>query len=366
MKISYISNSSCPSELPSSLQIVKTCEYLSKYGNKVRLIIPNTAVVNLSIEEFYDVKFKFDIIRLSRFKKFPIGIDYYLFSFLAFLNAIKMSDLIITRNYFVVFLCSLFRKKCVIELHGDISNESRTVRFIFNIFKVLNSKSVSKIVCISKSIKMKYIKDKHTRDSDKLIVLPSGSSLKMSYKNSLNITRLKLGYFGTINPSRGINIVLKLAQIDRQNDYYIFGGAKNQMANLKKKYRLRNLHLSPYQNIKKIKNKMKEMDILLMPYSNKVTVSGNVSDTTNYMSPLKLFDYMSTGRLILSSELKVLKEVVDDKHCIFIKNYLNPLSWLLEINKIKLNVFKRNIIGKNSHIKSEQYFHGNRVKKYLE
>ena len=84
------------------------------------------------------------------------------------------------------------------------------------------------------------------------------------------------------------------------------------------------------------------------------------------MSPLKLFDYMSTGRLILSSELKVLKEVVDDKHCIFIKNYLNPLSWLLEINKIKLNVFKRNIIGKNSHIKSEQYFHGNRVKKYLE
>ena len=94
---------------------------------------------------------------------------------------------------------------------------------------------------------------------------------------------------------------------------------------------------------------MKEMDILLMPYSNKVTVSGNVSDTTNYMSPLKLFDYMSTGRLILSSKLKVLKEVVDDKHCIFIKNYLNPLSWLLEINKIKYNVFKRNIIGK-THI----------------
>ena len=27
------------------------------------------------------------------------------------------------------------------------------------------------------------------------------------------------------------------------------------------------------------------MDILLMPYSNKVTVSGNVSDTTNFMSP---------------------------------------------------------------------------------
>ena len=366
MKISYISNSSCPSELPSSLQIVKTCEYLSKHGNKVHLIIPNSAVVKLSVEEFYDIKFKFDIIRLLRFKKFPIGINYYLYSFQSFLKAKKISEIIITRNYFVIFLCSLFKKKCVIELHGDISNESRIVKLIFSIFKILNSKSISKIICISKSIKMKYIKDFYTKDSKKIIVLPSGSSLKLSYKNSLNIKRLKLGYFGTINPSRGINIILKLAQNDRKNDYYIFGGSKNQIIELKKKYRLRNLYLSPHQSIKRIKNRMIEMDILLMPYSNKVTVSGNVSDTTSYMSPLKLFDYMSTGRLILSSKLEVLKEVVDDKHCIFIKNYLNPLSWLLEINKIRNNILKRNIIGKNSHLKSKQYFHNNRVLKYLE
>ena len=366
MKISYIANSSCPSELPSSLQIVKTCEYLSKHGNKVHLIIPNTAVINLSVEEYYDIQFKFNIVRLLKFKKFPLGVNYYLFSFLAFLKARKISEIIITRNYFVIFLCSLFRTKCVIELHGDISNESRIVRLFFSIFKILNSKSVSKIICISKSIRMKYIKDSYVKDSKKIIVLPSGSSLKMSYKNSLNNKRLKLGYFGSINPSRGINIILKLAQNDRQNDYYIFGGSKCQIINLKKKHRLRNLYLSPHQNIKRIKNKMKEMDILLMPYSNKVTVSGNVSDTTSYMSPLKLFDYMSTGRLILSSKLEVLKEVVDEKHCVFIKNYLNPFSWLLEINKIKNNILKRNIIGKNSHKKSKMYFHDKRVLKYLE
>jgi len=365
MKISYIANSSCPSELPSSLQIVKTCEYLSKHGNKVNLILPNSAVIKLSVEKFYDIKFKFNIIRLFRFKKFPIGINYYLFSFLAFLKAKKISDMIITRNYFVVFLCSLFKKKCVIELHGDISNESRIVKFIFNFFNILDSNSIAKIICISKSIKTKYINDSYAKASKKIIVLPSGSSMKTNYRNSLNIKRLKLGYFGTINPSRGINIILKLAQNDRQNDYFIFGGSKKQIVDLKKKYRLKNLHLSSHLNIKKIKIIMKEMDILLMPYSNKVTVSGNVSDTTNYMSPLKLFDYMSTGRLIISSKLDVLKEVVDDKHCVFVKNYLNPLSWLLEINKIKNNLMKRNIIGKNSYKKSKKYFHDNRVLEYL-
>lgn len=366
MRISYIANSSCPSELPSSLQIVKTCEYLSKHGNKVNLIIPNSAVIKLSVEEFYDIKFKFKIIRLLKFKKFPIGIYYYLFSILAFLRGRKISEMIITRNYFVIFLCTLFKMKCVIELHGDISNESRIVKFIFSTFKILNSKSIFKIICISKSIKMKYINDSYAKASKKIIILPSGSSIKMGYKNSLNTKKLKLGYFGTINPSRGINIIIKLAQNDRQNDYYIFGGSKKQIINLKKKYRLKNLYLSPHQNIKVIKKVIGEMDILLMPYSNKVTVSGNVSNTTNYMSPLKLFDYMSTGRLILSSKLEVLKEVVDDKHCVFVKNYLNPLSWLLEINKIKNNILKRNIIGKNSYKKSKKYFHDNRVLKYLD
>ena len=366
MNISYISNSACPSKLPSSLQIVKTCEYLSKYGNQVFLILPNTYDTNLSIFNFYNIKYKFEIIRLFRFKKFPIGLNYYLFSFLSFLKAKKISDLIITRNYFVTFLCFLFRKKCIIELHNDIINESRIVRLIYSIFNILNSKSVLKIICISQAVKKKYVDDFGLNNKKNIIVLPSGSSLDIKYKNSLNRKRLKLGYFGTINPSRGINIILKLAQTDKQNDYYIFGGSKEQIENLKKKYKLRNLYLKPYQHYKIIQTVFSKMDILLMPYSNKVTVSGNVSNTAKFMSPLKLFDYMSAGRLIISSDIEVLREVVNHNHCIFVKNYLNPISWLHEIKKIKNNLIKRNIIGKNSYKKSKIYSHKYRVLRYLE
>ena len=67
MNISYVSNSSCPSHVPSSLQIVKTCEFLSKNGNNVSLIIPNTSQSKLSINNFYDIKKnKFKIIRLLK------------------------------------------------------------------------------------------------------------------------------------------------------------------------------------------------------------------------------------------------------------------------------------------------------------
>ena len=50
------------------------------------------------------------------------------------------------------------------------------------------------------------------------------------------------------------------------------------------------------------------MDILLLPYTKSVTAAGNVSDITNYTSPLKLFDYVA-GKLIMSSNIKVLKEI---------------------------------------------------------
>jgi len=366
MNISYISNSACPSKLPSSLQIVKTCEYLSKHGNQVNLILPNTASSNSPISKFYDIKFKFQTIRLLKFDKFPLGLNYYLFSTLSVFKAKKISDLIISRNYFVIFLCSLFKKKCIMELHHDISNESKIVRLIFNYLKILNSKSISKIICISKAVKQKYINDFNIKKTKHMIVLPSGSSLNFNYKNTLNNNRLKLGYFGTINPSRGIDIILKLARNDKLNDYYIFGGTKTEIANLKRKFSMKNLYLKSHQNYKTIRKKLINMDILLMPYSNKVTVSGNVSDTTKFMSPLKLFDYMSTGRLIISSNLNVLKEIVNDKQCIFVQNYLNPFSWLIEIKKVQNNLLKRNIIGKNSHKKSKQYFHEKRTLKYLE
>ena len=109
------------------------------------------------------------------------------------------------------------------------------------------------------------------------------------------------------------------------------------------------------------------MDILLLPYTKPDTPAGNVSDITNYTSPLKLFDYMAAGKLIMSSNIKVLKEILKDEYdCIFIKNYLNPFGWLKEIRKIQNNILKRNIIAKNSFIKVDKYHHKKRVMKYLE
>mgnify|MGYP001311782882 CR=1 FL=1 len=60
-KINYVTFSSIPSPLPSSLQIIKTCESLSKYNHKVTLIKPGTGYKKISINKYYGLKNKVHI-----------------------------------------------------------------------------------------------------------------------------------------------------------------------------------------------------------------------------------------------------------------------------------------------------------------
>ena len=365
MDITYISNGSTPSHVPNSLQIVKTCEYLAKNNNNVTLIVPNTAKSSTSINSFYNVKHSFRVERLYKFSKNPKGANYYLYSFFAVIKSIRNSDLIISRNFFVIFLCVIFQKKCILEIHHDISTESRIVNFIFKNFNVLKSNKLKKIIAISDSIKKHYEKQFKLKNKN-IVVLPSGTALRSNYVCSKNKKSLNIGYFGSLNYSKGIGTIIKLARMDKNNTYYIYGGMEYQVLEIQKKFKINNLKIFSHQDYKNIPQLLSKMDILLMPYTKSVTAAGDVSDITRFTSPLKLFDYMAAGKTIICSNIKVFKEVVKDKkNCIIVKNFSNTQNWLMEINKIKNNFYLRNILAKNCLKDIKNFHHNERVKEYL-
>ena len=103
-KITYVSFSATPSTNPSSLQIVKTCEALSKLGYDTELIIPNTGINN-KIDFFYNIKNKFKIRKIKFVKSFPVGLSFYIYSLVSFLIILfKSNNVTITRSFFVSFL----------------------------------------------------------------------------------------------------------------------------------------------------------------------------------------------------------------------------------------------------------------------
>ena len=369
MKICYISSSAAPSRNASSLQIAKMCESFQKNGNKVTLIIPNTGNNKENYYKFYNIKNKYKIIKLKFFNRFPIGFYYYLFGILSVLVSIrKKPKLIITRNFIVCAILVLLKKKNILEIHNSLDIEGRIVNFLFKNFRIFNSKKIIKIISITHNLKKFYIKN-YNVDKKKIYVLNSGSSLKFKFKKNNKISKkMNIGYFGSVNKSRGIELIIKLSKLDKKNNYFIYGWSKKEINSLKYEAKIpKNLFLFEYIPYSKIKNQINKMDILLMPYTKKISVAGDVGDISNFTSPLKLFDYLVSCRIIIASNINILKEIlIKNKNCIFVKDYLNPYAWKLEIKKIKSNKKKFNSIKNFMYKTRNLYSNIDRAKKFLE
>ena len=366
MRICYLANTAVPSTTASAIQIIKMCESFSKLNNEVLLITTNAS--DKKVFDFYSVKSKFQIKKLKRYNKFPLGLKYYLFSFSSIIESLNFKpDLYITRNFFTSFLLTIIGKKNILELHHGIEVESRIVRFIVKHSNFFNYKNLLKFIAITDGVKQYYQK-KFGIKSQKIIVVPSGSSIENKFFNNTlkNKKKLNIGYFGSLYKSRGVDLILKLSKIDRENKYFIFGNLKNYK-NIKNKFYGQNLFLNDYLPYKSVPKNILKMDVLLMPYQETIVAAGNVGNIIDFTSPLKLFDYMACGKIIISSQVKVLQEILKEKkNVIFIKNFNNAYSWKKEIQKIKFLNDKRHIISQNNFKMSKNYKLKERAKKILE
>ncbi len=362
MRICYLSNSAIPSDYASSIQIVKMCEAFTKLGNEVKLIARGDHK-NKSIFKYYDVSNEFSIEILKNFKKFPLGIKYYWFSIISILESFKFNpDIYITRNFFTCFLLVLFKKKVILELHDSLDSESRIVRFLIKYFRYLNSRQIKKMIAITQKVK-NFFKEKYSVKEDKILVLPSGSSLKKNLSFLKKQNQFKIGYLGALIVSRGLDIICNLAKIDRRNDYYLYGNLK-KIKKFNKYNRIKNLYLRDYVPYREVSKTLSQMDILIMPYASSIAVAG--IGNPNFTSPLKLFDYLSAGKVIICSNLDILKEVIQEKkNAIFIKNFTNVYSWKNEIEKLRNQPSKQLIISRNNFKLSKEYSLISRAKKIL-
>jgi glycosyltransferase involved in cell wall biosynthesis len=58
-------------------------------------------------------------------------------------------------------------------------------------------------------------------------------------------------------------------------------------------------------------------DVLLMPYSREIGISSGSGHSAQVSSPMKMFEYLATGRAILASDLPVFHEVLNETNAVF-------------------------------------------------
>lgn len=176
-----------------------------------------------------------------------------------------------------------------------------------------------------------------------------------------------IGYFGHLYKGRGIEIIQESAALLPDFAFLIYGGNESEIEAFRSANTHKNLFFMGFIKPKDARKAMSMVDILLMPYQESVSIGILGSDTSKWMSPMKLFEYLSTGIPIISSDLPVLKEVLIDKNNCLLVNPNEVTAWKNAVKKIASNDELAERLGSNAHnLYRNHYTWSNRAKLMLE
>ena len=165
-------------------------------------------------------------------------------------------------------------------------------------------------------------------------------------------------YVGSFFKGKGIEQIDRLAKKNPKINFHAYGDKKY----LGKKKFSRNLKIFDHIQYSKIPIILSKYYVALMPYQNKIKGKSSIS-IEKYMSPLKMFDYLSAGLITIASNLKVYKHILfNDYNCKLVK-VNDDNAWSKTINEIFKNLKKYEFIKKNSLKTARKYTWEKRAKK---
>jgi glycosyltransferase involved in cell wall biosynthesis len=326
MKLFYIANIRIPTEKAHGVAIVKSCEAFARAGVETALIVPRRRTpFEKSVFETYNVKEIFSVRFLPTLDligrkagRFVFRLQAFTFNiFLLLFLLFKSRGIVLyTRDPGILFLRYL-GYKIILECH--LIPHHREV--FFNI-----AKKASRIVVISNALKNAFLKAGF--DEDQIVVAPSGVDLSifdisMTKEEARGFLGLPLesfiavytGNFTTMGEDKGISDTLRALKRVPDVIFVAVGGNEKDIARYKKD--AHDLSVSDQVILRGTTSQrtlaiyQKSADVLLMPFP-------DTAHYRNHMSPVKMFEYMASGRPIIASDLPTICEILNDENAIIV------------------------------------------------
>jgi len=354
LEINYLAEIFLPSRSAYSVHVMKMCDNFSKQVN-IKLHVFNIDPKN-KIFKNYNCHNKFSIHSYGIVKNNFIGrLVYALKIFLVFFKN-KKNQYFYSRSIISALFLSILGKNIVIEIHHDLKGFSG---ILFKIIKNTSFFKRIKFVYISKNLK-KYFNLKN-----KAIVLDDAVDLK-NFINLKKVSKIKKTcvYCGSFTKGKGINTILQISKALPEINFHLYGDIENSIYDkfyFKKFTNVKYLGFSDHKNIPKILNKY---PLYLMPYSKKVYVRSKNIEVSQFMSPMKLFEYMASSGILMASNLKVYSHILNNKNSILVENSLT--DWKKKINSYFKYPKKFKHLSINAGKDVKQYTWNKRVEKIIE
>ena len=356
-QIIYISELNLPNTSAQALQTLKMC---SAFANKTetKLIVLNSKKNFKFFKRNYLLKSNFSITGV--FKK-PKKISFLtrIFFFIKLISLIDFDkkSLIITRSVMISTLLSIYGIKNILELH--IENTSFTKLFFKIKFLFLSSKN-QKFILISKNLnnffkfkKNDYIVLDDASDPDDFKV----KDTKPKYNSCI--------YVGSFFEGKGLELITEISKKMPKIKFYLYGKPNSYFENKKKEFSKNIIHggYAPYNQIPKLLSQHK---VCLMPYARKIFFNADNISNEKYISPLKLFDYLSSGKILVASKLESYRHLLIDQENCFLASPDKTDDWVNKLNKIFKNYSNLKMIRRNAKNTAKLYTWNKRAQKIIE
>ncbi|PCI00116.1 MAG: hypothetical protein COB76_04185 [Alphaproteobacteria bacterium] len=307
LKIAYLSPSTLFSGKANAVHVMKMCQAFTKNNAETTLFAQCQKPLDKNEAfQFYDVTTKFDINIISTFNISKIKTLTLGYKSARKAKAIS-SDIAYSRLISGAFFACLMGIKSVLEIHSKPNIYER----IF-LKQIVKSKFFLGIVVISSPLK-DMIVDIFSISPEKIFIHHDGaditdhSHIKIPYKSDNNAPNI--AYIGSLYKGRGIDVITQIAQMRPAYNFHIIGKI-NDIDTQSTPPNMKFHGAVPFKHTEAFRH---HADILIAPYQSSVRTSSG-DDTTRWMSPLKIFEYMGSKTPFICSELPALQDIVTHGH----------------------------------------------------
>jgi glycosyltransferase involved in cell wall biosynthesis len=205
--------------------------------------------------------------------------------------------------------------------------------------RVLRRGSLVRVVTISDALRRIYL-DLYPWLEGRVIVAhdaaddPLGGS-PAALRDDRQGRPLRVGYVGSLSPGRGGEIIAGVAQRLPDVEFHVIGGSPDDVATLRAAIVTSNVRLYGHVAPSELPDLYPRMDVLLAPYQRTVTLEGGAGDTSAFMSPMKLFEYLSWGAAIVFSDLPVVREVLQHERDALLVGPDDVDAWVRAIVRLR-------------------------------
>jgi glycosyltransferase involved in cell wall biosynthesis len=362
MRIVCISAAQIPSDTANSIQVMKVCQAFVQLGHVVTLLVPGSRPPDFSqqqLQSHYGLQVPFPIEWLATRNR-------RLFPWKAARRARRMqADLLYAWPPQSAVLGLLSGKPCMLELH-DIPT-GRFGPLWLRLFLILPGRK--RCLPITAALQRALHLPK-----ENTIVAPDGVDIER-YRDlpEEGSARRQLGLpeaptvlcTGHLYAGRGADLFLRLAEKFPQARFVWVGGRPADVEAWKgRSANLANVSFIGFVPNERIPLYQSAADVLLMPYGLAVTTSSG-GNTAEICSPMKMFEYMAAGRAILTSDLPVLREVLDETMAVFSPPE-QVEEWESALDGLLCDPQRRQALGKRARRTVEQYSWIMRAQRLLE